>query len=509
MPPSAEFPINILGISSMLLIISLSFILMLKSQRIQQLSQTMRYLKKSLEEMDEQAKLIVRTDLKLNKAQEELDKRVNGLYAMQRISQELSKTLNQDEIFRRINQEHITNIGFQKAIIVAKNVQGTLQIRHSTGFNEEETSYIEAGLIEKGIYAMVKEYNSTFSSISEADTLRKAKHIITAITHLDSFVLSPISKKDGYYGFILLSNSSAETLVSEGDEELVAILATHIGQALDNAELFEATYSQHQELERNVLARTKELSDALNEINVISKRKTDFVSAVSHELRTPLTSIKGYASILLSEKLGVIPEPVKERLGKINKHSDELTRLVNDLLDIARIESGRFEMKSELFDIRHAVETTIDLLSPQLKEKSITATMNLPQNLSLALADKTQISRVFINLMGNAIKFVPEKTGLISVSAFESTDTIQITISDNGIGMSPTDTEHIFDEFYRVDNDINQKVKGTGLGLTLVKNIIRAHKGRIWVASRLNQGSAFSFTLPKAAQTPLESAKNT
>ena len=258
-----------------------------------------------------------------------------------------------------------------------------------------------------------------------------------------------------------------------------------------------------------MLARTKELSDALNEINVISKRKTDFVSAVSHELRTPLTSIKGYASILLSEKLGVIPEPVKERLGKINKHSDELTRLVNDLLDIARIESGRFEMKSELFDIRHAVETTIDLLSPQLKEKSITATMNLPQNLSLALADKTQISRVFINLMGNAIKFVPEKAGLISVSAFESTDTIQITISDNGIGMSPTDTEHIFDEFYRVDNDINQKVKGTGLGLTLVKNIIRAHKGRIWVASRLNQGSAFSFTLPKAAQTPLESAKNT
>lgn len=501
MPPQ-ELLINILGLLSMALIIMLSFFIVKKSRRIEQLNQTVLYLKQSLEEMDEQAKLIVRTDLKLNKTQEELDKKINGLYAIQTISQELSKTLTQDEIFRRVSQEHINKIGFQKAIVFTKNSLGQPQISHQAGFNKTELPDIEAAFIREGIYDIVKKNNFTFSSISEADSLRKIKHAIIAITNLDSFVISPLSKKNGFYGFILLNSSSTETSISEGDEELVAILATQIGQALDNAELFETAYSQHQELERKVLLRTKELSDALNEINAVSKRKTDFVSAVSHELRTPLTSIKGYAAILLSEKLGAIPQAVKERIEKVNKHSDELTHLVNDLLDIARIESGRFEMKIEPVAIALAIETTIDLLNPQLKEKSLTVETNLPQGLALALADKTQISRVFINLMGNAIKFIPEKTGLISISAFESAESIQINISDNGIGMSQADTEHIFDEFYRVDNTINQKVKGTGLGLTLVKNIIQAHRGKIWVESRLNQGSTFSFTLPRDKETP-------
>ena len=492
-----ELLMNILGIIGMTGVICLALALMIKSKRMRELNNTILFLKQSLEEMDEQAKLIIRTDLKLNKTQEELDKRVNGLYAIQTISQELSKTLNQDEIFRRIHKEHFDKIGFQKAVIVTKNSLGAPHVRHYTGFNEDEARYFEEQLLKEKLYDIVKKHAATFSSLSEADTIHKIKHTIAAATGLDSFVVSPISRKDGFYGFILLANSSSETPISEGDEELISILATQIGQALDNAELFEAAYSQHQELERKVIERTQELSTTLNELKEVSKRKTDFVSAVSHELRTPLTSIKGYASILLSEKLGAIPQQVKERLEKINKHSDELTHLVNDLLDIARIESGKFEMKLAPLAIASVVDATIDLLSPQLKERAISAHTNIPKELSLALADKIQISRVFINLIGNAIKFVPEQTGTVSITAFESADMLQINITDNGIGMSQADTEHIFDEFYRVDNIINQKVKGTGLGLTLVKNIIHAHNGKIWVESRINQGSTFSFTLPK------------
>ena len=201
---------------------------------------------------------------------------------------------------------------------------------------------------------------------------------------------------------------------------------------------------------------------------------------------------------MLSERLGVLPAEIKERLGKINKHSDELTHMINDMLDIARIESGKFLMKLEPLDLRQITEAVIDLLGPQLKEKSINVQTHLPPELPLALADKIQIQRVLINLMGNAIKFVSPNTGQLRLSSLESADNIQIDISDNGIGMSEQDASRIFDEFYRVDNTINQKVKGTGLGLTLVKNIIQAHQGRIWVESRLNQGSTFSFTLPKA-----------
>lgn len=278
---------------------------------------------------------------------------------------------------------------------------------------------------------------------------------------------------------------------------MATILATQLGQALDNAELFENAYSQHQELEKKVISRTRELSNAFDEIKAVSKRKSDFVSAVSHELRTPLTSIKGYASILLSEKSGPLPQEIKDRMGKINKHSDELVHMVNDLLDIARIESGKFEMKLEPVDLKETALGIIDLLGPQIKEKGALASCEFPPRVPAVSADKTQISRVFINIMSNALKFVPEKAGAVKISARESGDFVQVNISDNGIGLSEEDARRIFEEFYRVDNLINQKVKGTGLGLTLVKNIIQAHNGKIWVESKLSQGSTFSFTLPK------------
>lgn len=500
-----EYLFLLLGLASMLAIILLALTLLMKLHQLKQLNQTVLYLKKSLEEMDEQAKLIVRTDLELNKTQEELDKRINGLYALQRISQDLSKTLNQEEIFDRINQEHIREIGFQKAVVFTKKAVEKPYLSHQIGFNEEFAKHIEDEFSRENFYDIIKEKNHAFSSVSKAPELQKIIKAIVTITKLDSFIISPISQKDGFYGFILLSSLSDEIPLTEGDQELVSILATQIGQALENAELFEAVYSQHQELEKKVIERTKELSGALSELKAVSKRKTDFVSAVSHELRTPLTSIKGYASILLSEKLGLLPQEIKERLDKINKHSDELAHLVNDLLDIAQIESGRFTMKLEPLDIKHSAQTVIDLLNPQLRERSIGVQVNLPPKLSFALADKTQIQRVFINLIGNAIKFVPEKTGTINISAFESSGGIQINISDNGIGMSHNDTENIFNEFYRVDNVINQKVKGTGLGLTLVKNIIQAHQGKIWVESRINQGSTFSFTLPISKEIPAAS----
>lgn len=494
-----EFLFALLGIVSMLALIILSFTLLIKTQQIKQLNGTVNYFKNSLEEMDEQAKLIVRTDLELNKTQEELDRRIRGLYALQRISQNLSKTLDQNEIFNRLNQECIQEIGFQKMLIFVKSKSDKVYPKHIIGFEEEDIEFIENEFAKENFYDIVKEKNATISSISKKKDEQNIILKTSNITKLNAFVLAPISEKEGFYGFILLGNETLETPLTVGDEELVAILATQIGQAIDNAGLFETVYSQHQELEKKVAERTKELTDALSELNIVTKRKTDFVSAVSHELRTPLTSIKGYASILLSEKLGKIPDEIKERLEKINKHSDELTHLVNNLLDIARIESGRMEMKLEKININHIAESVIDLLNPLTKERAITVELNIPKDI-FGLADSTNISRVFINLIGNAIKFVPERGGLIRISSVLSDEHILIKISDNGIGMSPADAERIFEEFYRVDNVINQKVKGTGLGLTLVKNIIQAHKGRIWVESRLNQGSTFNFTLPKATE---------
>ena len=286
--------------------------------------------------------------------------------------------------------------------------------------------------------------------------------------------------------------------MSEGDEELIAILTNQLGQAMDNARLFESTWQAQQILEKKVNERTQELTQALAAVKEISRRKTEFISSVSHELRTPLTSIKGYASILLAGKLGDIPAEARVRLEKINKHSDELVHMVNDLLDIARIESGRVVMKKEPVSLNGVIEDISDLMSVQLKEKSIGFSFNVNDEAKDVLADKSQISRVFINLISNASKFTPVN-GTISINIHKVYNLAQIDITDNGCGIPEEAQERIFEEFYRVDNDINQQVKGTGLGLSLVKNIILAHGGKIWVRSQTGQGSTFSFTIPLAS----------
>lgn len=301
--------------------------------------------------------------------------------------------------------------------------------------------------------------------------------------------------KEGAKGFLFVGTENIDTVIGEGDEELIVILANQIGQALENARLFEQTWKAQQELEKKVEQRTQELKTVLEEVRVISKRKSDFISAVSHELRTPLTSIKGYASIILAGKLGQLPEEARLRLEKVNRHSDELTNLVNDLLDISRIESGKVVMKLQDLDLGAVAAEILDLFSVQAKEKQINLSCIIEKGNFTVLADLSQIKRVFINLIGNAMKFTPVN-GKITLAAQISGKMIQVDISDTGCGIPDEAKEKIFEEFYRVDNAINETVKGTGLGLSLVKHIVEAHGGKIWVTGKPGSGSTFSFTLP-------------
>ena len=210
-----------------------------------------------------------------------------------------------------------------------------------------------------------------------------------------------------------------------------------------------------------------------------------------------MTSIKGYAAILIAGKIGELPVPVKERLVKINTHSDNLVSLINDLLDIARIESGRQEMKFALYKIKNIIENVADLLAPQINTKGVKLQLNIPEGADSVWADSSQLERVFINLINNAIKFTPAQ-GTITVGASEPLDNgfAVLRVADTGIGIPAADLQKLFSEFFRVDNEINQNVKGTGLGLVLAKNIVQAHHGKIWVESKVGAGTTFYFTLP-------------
>ena len=446
----------------------------------------------SFQELDEQTKLIVQTDLELNKAQEALDKRLNGLDALQKISRLISTTLDEREIFNRLNQPIITELGFEKYLILTRNKDGRLFSRVDFGFPVDESQTITQGLEkDPSLLKALKEGHM----ISSLKTPQDIKERFVQTCHLKHFVITPILAQMELLGFILAGNQSDAFIVTEGDEEVISILADQISHAIENARLFEQVYRSSQELEVKVQQRTKELTRALEEVRQISQMKSEFISAVSHELRTPLTSIKGYAALLITGKVGEIPDRVKERLEKINKHSDNLVQMINDLLDIARIESGRTEMKFLPHDVPSIVDNVYDLLTPQLKEKNIQFVADIAPQSPQVLMDYNQIERVFINLVSNAIKFTPEK-GTITVKITHDAQKIMGSVTDTGIGIKEEDLPKLFKEFYRVDNPVNQNVKGTGLGLALAKKIILAHNGDIGVTSKVNQGTTFSFTLP-------------
>ncbi len=475
-----------------MIIVVFALLLIKKSDTISILTGTLNKLKTSFNDLDEQAKLIVKTDLELNRAQEELDKRIGGLESLQKISRLISTTLDEDEIFHRLDIALKSDLGFEKNLILIYDKEKRIRVRSEDGFSQDELRFIVSNLEKDSSLIAALGEGHTFSSVTSP---AQRKELIVGLFNVEHFVISPVLTQNGIIGMMFVGNRSNALSITEGDEELISILANQIGQSLENARLFEQVFTSSQQLETKIQDRTKQLATALEEVQKISKTKTEFISAVSHELRTPLTSIKGYAAILMTGKLGAIPDEVKARLEKINTHSDNLVKLINDLLDISRIESGRAEMNYGKCNLLAMIENINDLLTPQMKEKNITWKTELAANIPEMFLDSSQIERVFINLVGNAVKFTPID-GTIQIKAELDAEKVTITVSDTGIGIKEEDILKLFDEFYRVENEINLNVKGTGLGLPLAKKIVEAHNGQLWVTSIVTEGTNFHFTLP-------------
>jgi signal transduction histidine kinase len=472
----------------------LLFFLIGKSEELKELRNAYDKIMLSFNELDEQAKLIVKTDLELNKAQEELDRRLNGLNILQKLARNMRTSLDENEAFQRINPQTMNELGFSRILAASNTENGELLSR--TVINIDPKRIAPALRTLEGNAEIMSALRSGLT-LSSLNVTPKIRALIVSLLETEHFIIAPLLTQKGFTGFLLTGNPYTSTAVTEGDEELIGILASQLAQTIDNAQLFEQVFHSSQLLETKVNERTKELSLALKEVESISKKKTEFISAVSHELRTPLTSIKGYASILMTGKIGNIPEAVKERLGKINLHSDNLVKLINDLLDIARIESHRVEMNTVVQSIRPMLSNIADLFTPQLSSKQLNLRVQIQADTPDIDFDTSQVERVFINLISNAIKFTPP-SGIISINITPQWDnrTLLCEVADTGIGMKKEDAARIFDEFFRVDNEINMTVKGTGLGLALAKNIVEAHNGKIWVASEVGTGTSFSFTLP-------------
>jgi signal transduction histidine kinase len=246
----------------------------------------------------------------------------------------------------------------------------------------------------------------------------------------------------------------------------------------------------------NLNRMNAELRSLYQQIEAASRHKSEFLASASHELRTPLNAIIGFSGILKKRMFGDLNEKQAEYVEDIYTSGNHLLSLINDLLDLAKVESGRIELDVKQFDLPTALENSITLLKERANRHGILIDLAIDERLSSFMGDERKLKQIMLNLLSNAVKFTPDG-GRIGVKAGPVDGGVQISVSDTGVGIKPEDQQVIFEEFCQVGDD-SHKREGTGLGLTLTKKLVELHGGRIWVESEVGKGSTFTFTLSEA-----------
>jgi signal transduction histidine kinase len=285
----------------------------------------------------------------------------------------------------------------------------------------------------------------------------------------------PLLREDHLLGALAVSRITPGGFAPE----VIALLKTFATQsalAIQNARLY-----------REIEVKSRELEAA-------SRHKSEFLANMSHELRTPLNAILGFSEILAERMFGEINEKQAEYIGDILQSGQHLLSLINDILDLSKIEAGRMELELGEFNLPSTIESTLTLVRERAVRHGIELGATVDESLGIVRADERKVKQVLLNLLSNALKFTPEG-GRIDVRAAVRDGTAEILVTDTGVGISPEDQEAVFEEFRQVGT-ASKKVEGTGLGLAIARKCIDLHGGRMWVESQVGTGSTFAFTLP-------------
>ncbi|SRR5258708_4730160 len=341
--------------------------------------------------------------------------------------------------------------------------------------------------------------NSLFSVLSP--TIDEATcNKIQIESGLKTFLVYPLSVRGEVQGMMILSFKKELPQITAYEKDAYKKLVDTMGIALDSALLYE-----------NLKATTQQLKYANTRLKELDKLKDDFVSIASHELRTPMTAIRSYSWMALNRSDVPLSEKLKKYIGRTLISTERLINLVNDMLNISRIESGRVEITPQPFDLALLVTDVLAEVDVKAKEKGLHM-QHTNANIPRAFADPDKVHQVLLNLVGNAIKFTPEN-GLITISFFSDGLTVEASVKDSGVGITKEDQSKLFTKFGRLDNSYVAAATsgGTGLGLYICKNLIELMGGKIWASSEgPGKGTVFTFSLPVAnSKTVSEAAKYT
>ena len=497
----------------------------IKSQRFQE------ELKRTVAQRDLYVKELARTT-------QRFEEKVRELSVVRRIGESLKYTRDVRKVFEMIIETMITETNAENCSLMLLNrTTGELTVKAARGQTDTGISYYHTGSgsqqtfrLGEGIAGWVAQQGEPISipdgssgSVVRLYPEMDARGEPVELPNLPevprfapssgkarsigSLLCLPLVIDNEVVGVVNMSHPRPNAFSAE-DSHLMTIMTDQVAIALNNVQVFDDMQQLNVVLEEEVDKATEELRKtngelqlANEEIQAASQMKSQFLAHMSHELRTPLNAIIGFSEILEDQTFGSINEKQGRYVTNILTSSRHLLELINDILDLAKVESGRMELVLGKFVFQDCLNQVADIVLPLSQSKSIEITNDIDPELGLMMADETRITQILYNLMSNAIKFTPEQ-GKVNIQVRCQEDgTVEVSVTDTGIGIKEEHQELIFSEFRQVEESYARRYEGTGLGLALTRRLVELHGGRIWVESEKGKGSTFTFTIP---QRPFE-----
>jgi signal transduction histidine kinase len=354
----------------------------------------------------------------------------------------------------------------------------------------------------EGLNSWVIHHSEPLLIGTVADEKRIGVRAVADTKPTESWLGVPMIARDRVIGVISVESFKKNAFTND-DMLLLTAIANQAAVAIENAHLYKDMEALTYALEQRVMERTNELRETNLRLLAADRSKNQFLANMSHELRTPLNSIIGFSSVLLENTRAVIPQRLYKFLENIHVAGNHLLELINDILDLSKIEAGKMELRTDEFDLRETIASVERVMKGFAAEAKVNITVSIDPSVPRVRLDEGRLKQILFNLLSNAVKFSPDGGPVtIAVTSIPRTtsplgvETVRIDVADRGIGIAPDELQRIFDEFYQTEEGRRARRGGTGLGLSLTRNFVELHHGRIDVRSEAGEGSCFSLYLP-------------